>query len=261
VAGRIIFEPALEKHIAIVRLDNPGHKNAIDLEMWHQLAEVASRIADHTSVRVVIITGSAEVFSSGADITDFNSARSDEVSGQSYDDLVEKTCRKVEAVPQPTICAIEGLCVGAGASLACSCDLRLASEKTAFLVPAARLGLGYDMRGIARFIRVFGHSATASLLLTAAKVPAVVAHSLGAVHSLHAPTHVEAAALELAKSVSTNAPLTIRAAKLSLHAFAQNDDELKRRALEVCALADGSEDYREGRAAFRAGRRPVFQGH
>jgi enoyl-CoA hydratase/carnithine racemase len=132
VAGRIIFEPALEKHIVIVRLDNPGQKNAINLEMWHQLAEIASQIVDHTSVRVVIITGSAEVFSSGADITDFNSARSDEVSGQSYDDLVEKTCRKVEAIPQPTICAIEGLCIGAGASLACSCDLRLASEKTAF---------------------------------------------------------------------------------------------------------------------------------
>ncbi len=261
MAGRVVFERAQENRVAIVRLDNSERKNAIGIGMWRQLADFASQVADDPLVRAVVIVGGADIFSSGADITDFDAARSDEASGQSYDDLVEQACRMVEAIPQPTICAIEGLCVGAGASLACSCDLRLASEKAAFVVPAARLGLGYDIRGVARFIRIFGHSATSSLLLTAAKVSSGTASSVGAVHAIHPPGQVEAAALKLAESICANAPLTLRAAKLSLRALASNDDELKVQAVENCVRADMSEDYKEGRAAFRAGRRPVFMGH
>ena len=87
----------------------------------------------------------------------------------------------IEAIARPTIAVIIGPCMGAGASLAASCDLRIAADNAFFAVPAARLGLGYDPRGIKRFLRVFGASATCELIFTAGRLPAQRAHQLGTV--------------------------------------------------------------------------------
>jgi enoyl-CoA hydratase/carnithine racemase len=250
-----------EGAIATLRLRNPSRRNAISASMWSELAAFAQSAAARGDVRAIVIRGDGDLaFSAGADITGFEEARSGTSNAGSYDNLVEETCRAIEAIPQPTIALIRGACMGAGASLAASCDLRVAADDAFFAVPAARLGLGYDPRGIARFVRVFGAGATRQILFTADRLPASRAHMLGAVHVMAPARDIENATVSLATTIAGNAPLTIRAAKTAIRALASDDAALEAEAQRLYAAADASADYAEGRKAFAEKRAPRFTG-
>lgn len=247
--------------IATLRLANLARRNAISTVMWNRIAAFAGEVAERKDVRVVVIRGEGELmFSAGADISDFATARSGAGNARAYDDLVENTCLAIEAIPQPTIGLIFGGCMGAGSSVAASCDMRVAADDAFFAVPAARLGLGYDPRGIARFIRVFGAGATRQVLFTAERLPALRAHALGAVHVVAPKAEIAALAGELAQKIAGNAPLTIKAAKAAIHALSTNDSDLLAEAQHFYAAADASADYAEGRKAFAEKRPPRFTG-
>lgn len=247
--------------IAVLRLFNPDRRNAVSTVMWNKLAAFAAEVPSRSDIRVVVIRGEGELmFSAGADISDFATARSGEGNARAYDDLVENTCLAIEAIPQPTIGMIFGGCMGAGSSVAASCDLRVAAEDAFFAVPAAKLGLGYDPRGIARYLRVFGAGAARQVLFTADRLPAARAHALGAVHVLVPKAEVEAQAIALAQQIAGNAPLTIKAAKAAIRALSINDSHLLAEAERFYAAADASQDYAEGRKAFAEKRPPRFTG-
>lgn len=258
MSGRI--DIAVEDQVAVLTLANPDRRNAISAPMWNQIAGFAKEVGERGDIRLVVFRGNDGTFSAGADISGFEALRSGEANAASYDDLVELTCRAVESIPQPVIAAIEGLCLGAGASLAASCDIRIASENANFGVPAARLGLGYDARGIGRFRRVFGHTMTLELLLTAQRMHAARAYQLGAVNALAAPGQLDAEVQAWCQHLRANAPLTQRAAKTALRAIALDDAALRAVADEQARQADSSDDYREGRAAFAEKRKPKFEG-
>jgi enoyl-CoA hydratase/carnithine racemase len=248
--------------IATLRLSNAARRNAISTAMWKKIAAFADEVALRKDVRVVVIRGDGELmFSAGADISDFATARSGEGNARAYDDLVENTCLAIEAIPQPTIGLIFGGCMGAGSSVAASCDMRVAADDAFFAVPAAKLGLGYDPRGIARFIRVFGTGATRQVLFTADRLPAARAYALGAVHVLASKAEVAAQAIDLARKIAGNAPLTIKAAKAAIRALSTDNDDLLAEAERFYAAADASADYAEGRKAFAEKRPPQFTGH
>lgn len=258
-AGRI--EIVEEAGIARVALCNPDRRNAVSAPMWQALRDFATAAAGRSDLRAVLLSGAGDrVFSAGADISGFEAGRSDPEQARAYDDLVEESCRALEALEIPCIAVLQGPCVGAGASLAACCDLRLAAEDAYLMVPAARLGLGYDPRGVARFLRVFGPSATRLLLLTSAPLPASQALSMGAVHACHPKERLGAAVAELAERITGLAPLSLRAAKAAIIGHERGDAAALERAEALVALADGSCDYAEGRAAFAARRAPVFRG-
>lgn len=247
--------------IATLRLVNPGRRNAISTVMWNKIAAFADEVKGRGDIRVVVIRGDGDImFSAGADISDFATARSGEGNAKAYDDLVEEACRRIEAIPQPTIGMIYGGCMGAGSSVAASCDLRLAADDAFFAVPAAKLGLGYDPRGITRFIRVFGSGATRQVLFTADRLPAVRAHALGAVHLVVPKGEVALRTGELARQIAGNAPLTIKAAKAAIRALVSGAADLLDEAERLYAAADASSDYAEGRRAFAEKRPPRFTG-
>jgi enoyl-CoA hydratase/carnithine racemase len=229
--------------------------------MWHELAGFAADLTGCEDVRVVIVRGDGDkAFSAGADISDFASKRSAGEGARAYDDLVEDTCRAIEAIPQPTLAVVIGACMGAGVSIAASCDLRIAAEDAFFSVPAARLGLGYDPRGIARCVRVFGADATRELIFLADRLPARRAAELGAVSRLAPAQGIDALAAEWTGRIASNAPLTIKAAKLAVRAHVLEDSGLLAEVQRLYAAADASADYAEGRRAFAEKRTPRFTG-
>jgi enoyl-CoA hydratase len=247
--------------VATLRLRNPSRRNAMSIAMWRQLAGLTADLAGREDVRVVIIRGDGEkAFSAGADISDFESKRSAGETARVYDDLVEDTCRAIEAIPQPTLALVVGACMGAGVSIAASCDLRVAAEDAFFSIPAARLGLGYDPRGIRRCLRVFGADATRELLFLADRLPARRAAELGVVSRLAPAAQIDALAAECTDRIAANAPLTIKAAKMAMRAHLAEDAVLLAEAERLYAAADASADYAEGRRAFAEKRIPRFTG-
>jgi enoyl-CoA hydratase/carnithine racemase len=249
--------------IATLRLSNPQRRNAISIPMWEALAAFAQELKARPDIRVVVVRGDGDsTFSAGADISQFGEQRSDKSQGKQYDDLVENACRMFEAIAQPTLAVVRGPCIGAGLSIAASCDLILAAQDGFFAVPAAKLGLGYDSRGVERFLRAFGLSATRGLLYTAERLSAERAYTLGVVHTLVECGRFDEAVAELARGIAVNAPLTLRAAKTAIRALSvARDASLLAQANRLAEAADGSADYAEGRRAFVQKRAPRFCGN
>ncbi len=251
----------LEVPIATLVISNPVRRNAISVAMWQALIDFARSTHQRSDVRVVIIRGAGrQAFSGGADISGFAATRSGSSNARAYDDLVEEACVAIESMRCPSIALIHGPCVGAGSSVAASCDIRMASTGSFFAVPAARLGLGYDPRGIARFLRVFGQPAASEVLFTAERFPAERAAALGAVAEVAPPDEIEARTLERARRIASNAPITVAAAKAAVRAHAYCDANLLDDAMRLYEQADASEDYAEGRTAFLQKREPLFKG-
>lgn len=250
----------IERQEAIVQLTlrNSGRRNALSVPMWQALAAFCDQAKQDRSLRAIIVTGSVEVFSAGADISGFEAGRRG-ASAKDFDDLVETTLAQFEELPQPVVAAICGPCMGAGASLACACDLRVCAADAFFAVPAARLGLGYDPRGIARVRRVFGDGITRELLLLAARIDARRAYELGVVHRIVEAGQVLQTARELAGQGVALAPLTQAAAKATLRDLGSHRPP-SADLLALATAADASEDYAEGRAAFAEKRKPNFKG-
>ncbi|MEM9223316.1 MAG: enoyl-CoA hydratase/isomerase family protein [Pseudomonadota bacterium] len=247
--------------VAIATLTNPERRNAITFTMWQELEAFAHEVAETADISVVLFRGHGEVFSAGADVSDFDTDRSSAENTKAYDDQLERACRAIEAIHQPTVARLEGPVVGAAAALAACCDLRVASEDAFLMVPAARLGLGFDPRAVARLARFVGDGTARWMLITAGQLPARRAFASGALHEVVEAGELDEAIERLVERLMENAPLTIAAAKAALRATANaNEPALLERAWQLVEEANESHDYAEGRRAFEEKRPPRFLG-
>jgi enoyl-CoA hydratase/carnithine racemase len=152
--------------------------------------------------------------------------------------------------------------MGGGLGLALNCDVRICADDARFRMPAARLGLGYGFDGIKRFTEVVGVAHTADLFYSARIFGAQDALAIGLVKQVTSVEELAAVVDAYADNVSTNAPLTLAAAKralLELRKAPQDRDlALVKTMVQACFA---SEDYKEGRKAFAEKRTPEFKNH
>ncbi len=127
-------------------LDNPGRKNALSLDLLADLNEKLA-IALENDARAVILSGSGEVFSAGADFADLSGT----IDDLAMDDAIEKAIIQIHDMPAPVIAAIEGPCMGGAVDIALACDFLVASKEAFFEVPAARLALLYNPSAVRRW--------------------------------------------------------------------------------------------------------------
>lgn len=241
--------------------DNPARLNAFTTAMWAALPCRIAEAEQDPEVRVVVLTGAGDkAFSAGADISEFETARTAEKSAE-YDALNNEAFQAVARCSKPTIAAIQGFCMGGGLELAICCDLRLASETAVFSVPAAKLGIGYNPRWIKPMLEVVSPARARELLYTGRRYNAAEALAMGLVSSVHSPAEIMAAVTQLASEIAENAPLSVLAAKRSIDEMVENpenpDMESLDRLVDACFA---SEDYIEGRRAFMQKRKPAFRG-
>jgi enoyl-CoA hydratase/carnithine racemase len=256
-------EVRIERDGPIARLvfDHEERRNAITVDMWDAIPGAIQTLQEDSRVRVVIMRGAgSEAFVSGADISEFERTRTGN-AGKEYDALTARAFAALQALEKPLIASIHGYCIGGGAAIALTADLRYAADDARFAVPPARLGLGYHTAGIRTLIRTVGFSETADLLFTARRVGADEARHIGLVNEVFAKEALDASVDELAQMIANNAPLTIRSAKISLQELAKLDTERDTArindSIERCYQSD---DFREGVRAFLEKRKPKFRG-
>jgi enoyl-CoA hydratase/carnithine racemase len=166
--------------IAIVLIDNPAKRNAMTAAMWQALPTLLAQLEDHPGVRVVVLTGSGDVFCAGADIGDLAAIGAQNGAAS----LAVAAEEALAAFPKPTIAAVNGDCIGGGCQLALACDIRLAAPHARFGITPAKLGIVYPGPSIRRLVRVAGVSAAQWLLLTAELVSADDAYEMRLVHEV-----------------------------------------------------------------------------
>ena len=251
-----------EHGIGWVIFNQPERHNALSLEMWQGLAEVLALYSERTDVRLAVMRGAGgKAFVSGADISEFETRRSNAEQKEAYGRVAGTANRWLARFDKPLIALIEGYCIGGGLATALAADIRFATPDSRFGIPAARLGLGYEYEGLSKLARIVGPSRARDIMFSARFMDAPEAKEMGLVNFVVAREQIEAEVVGYASRIAGNAPLTVRAAKAALNAWERGGrkDELE----EVRGMVDAcfdSEDYREGRRAFGEKRRPEFKG-
>ncbi|HJO24591.1 MAG: enoyl-CoA hydratase [Myxococcota bacterium] len=259
MGGRVRVER--EGGIGWIVFDHPERRNAISVEMWRAIPDIADSLGADDAVRVIVLRGAGEVaFVSGADISEFEEKRTGDAAGRYALDN-GAAMRALARLEKPVLAMIHGFCVGGGVGISLAADMRYAADDAVFAIPAARLGLGYAPGGLEVLVDLVGPSAAKEIFFTARRFSADEALRMGLVNGVVAKADLEATVRETAIQISENAPLTLRSVKRivsELHRpLAERDAEGLEASVRTCME---SEDYREGMRAFLEKRRPSFKG-
>jgi len=245
-----------EDGIRVLTLVNPARRNALDDRM---LGLIDTALSAPPHIRAFLVRGAGGTFCSGYDLTGLGPPTSE---GGLPDDFLMSCLRKLERHPVPSVALVQGAAFGAGFDLAAACDFRVGSPETTFCMPPARLGLIYSEEGMARAARLVGLARAKALFLTAQKVDGETALAWGLLEECHPAHKLEESALELCRTLASNAPLAVSGMKEVLGLLGQSalseQEHARVRSLRTAAFR--SEDLQEGKAAFLAKRPPRFQG-
>lgn len=243
--------------VAIIRLDRPEARNAINGELAQAIEHAIDRLEENDDVWVGILSHTGPVFCAGADLKEIAAGRFRTLATErgSFGGIVLRQRTK------PLIAAIDGPALAGGTEIALACDLRVASSLARFGLPEVKRSLVAAAGGLVRLPRVLPPTIAMEMALTGDPVDAETAHRHGMVNVFCEPGDHERSALDLALRVTANAPLAVRETRrLVLDAPAQSDEDGVRAAAESMARLSSTDDFAEGPRAFVEKRPPHWKG-
>ena len=252
-----MIEFEAEGNVALITMNRPEARNAINGTMSSGLEDAIDRLEADDSLWLGILTHTGPVFSAGADLKAIAEKRFRELSTArgGFGGIVMRERTK------PLIAAIDGPALAGGTEIALTCDLRVASTAARFGLPEVKRSLIAAAGGLVRLPRTIPLAIAMEIVLTGDPVSAERALELGLINELCEPGEALDAARRLATRVNANGPLAVRASRrLVLESFTQTDAEAMLAAGRAQMGLRGTEDFREGPLAFIEKRPPVWKG-
>jgi enoyl-CoA hydratase len=245
--------------IALLTVNRPKTLNAINRELFENLARVLRDIRHDSATRVLIVTGAGErAFVAGADIAAMSEMTA--LEGLEFSRLGHRVMQTIEDLPIPVIAAVNGFALGGGLELAMACDLIVASETARFGQPEINLALIPGVGGTQRLPHRIGQARARELILTGDMIDAKTALEWGLVNKVVAPGQLQAEARKLAEKLASKSAIALRQAKAALHAsFTMEEDAGLRFEQSAFGLLFASADRVEGTKAFVEKRDPKWQ--
>jgi enoyl-CoA hydratase len=252
-----VIEYATDGHVAVITINRPDARNAVNAEVARGIEEAIDRIEGDDDIWIGILTGVPPVFSAGADLKEINAGRAGDLNTKrgGFAGITSRTRTK------PVIAAVDGPALAGGTEICLACDLIVASTAARFGIPEVKRCLVAAGGGLFRLPRKLPFNLAMELALTGDPIEADRAHHFGLVNYLTEPGQALARARELAHQIEANAPVAVRASRRVVLAAATEDEATGwRLSGEAFAEALSSEDNKEGLMAFIEKRPPTWKG-
>jgi enoyl-CoA hydratase len=250
-----------EGQIRTFRLNRPDRLNAVSLPLYQALEVGLAEVAADRDIRAVILTGAGRAFCAGADLKAHSEREQKPEERGEYIETGQRVYRAIQTLPQPVVAAVNGHAIGAGIELALSCDFIVLAEEAKLRLPEAALGTFIGGGTSYTLPRRVGHAKAAELILLGEFFTGEGAREMGLANHVCPAADVQATALDLARRLARNAPISMRLSKRLLDLAGQVDPETalhaEAEALDECMA---SADWREGIRSFAEGRDPEYRG-
>lgn len=249
---------SIENEIAVVTINRPEVRNAVDKETWGLLRDTFENLDSNRDVKVIIVTGAGDkAFVAGADL---NSLKVRSVL-ETLDSENNAVVRAIEKVSKPTIAAINGYCLGGGCEIALACDIRIAAEKAKIGQTELNVGILPGAGGTQRLRNLVGQGKAMEMILTGEPVSAHEAYEIGLVNKVVPLDKLMEEAMSMAKKIADKSPVVTKLAKRAI----QNGADLPIDTgllIEILSqsVVFSTKDHLEGINAFLEKRKPEYTG-
>ncbi len=236
-----------------IRLDRPEKKNALTRAMYDAMADAFARVDADPTLRVALLTGTGDTFTSGNDIGDFQARATGNAESSA-----SRFLPTISSMQKPLIAAVNGAAIGVGTTMLMHCDLIVAARSARFVMPFTSLGLVPEAASSLLFPRLLGHQRASALLLLGEPLDAATAHEWGFVNRVVDDAALLATAHQIAQRLASLPPQAVRLTKQLIRDGA--DDVAGRIEEELALFRErlGSPEAAEAFRAFREKRKPDF---
>jgi enoyl-CoA hydratase/carnithine racemase len=236
-----------------IRLDRPEKKNALTRAMYDAMADAFDQVDNDPALRVALLTGTGDTFTSGNDISDFQTRAAGGVGS-----AASRFLPSISSMQKPLIAAVNGAAIGVGTTMLAHCDLIVAARSARFVMPFTSLGLVPEAASSLLFPRLLGNQRASELLLLGESLDAETAHEWGFVNRVVDDAALMATARELAQRLAALPPQAVRLTKRLIRHGASDVAGRMEEELALFSERLGSPEAKEAFAAFMEKRKPDF---
>jgi enoyl-CoA hydratase len=249
----------LKDAIAVVSINRPEKLNALNSETIEELKNIFLEIDKNEMIKAVILTGTGEkAFAAGADIQELS--RLNILEGKIFSEKGQKVFNLIENFSKPVIAAVNGYALGGGCELALACHFRIASENAKFGQPELKRGIIPGFGGTQRLTRLINSGRAMEYILTGDSIDAAEAFRIGLVNKVYKQNELLAKAIETTAKIAS---MPANAVRLAVKAINAADEMPANTGMQIevslFAMSCGTEDFKEGTAAFLEKRKPSFK--